>query len=227
MNKKLKSSLLYIFIVCLIVGVLTISKAFIICTVLSVGYSLLFLLIKLKKQSWKYILPIILITIIICLCFYDKILTIFGRFLSGENNSIASSITTGRTDIWKQYFEQIFSTPLKMLFGHGIFAIEVVPIGAHNMYIAVLYRFGIVGTLSLVGLLATYYLECKDIHISLYRCLPICMYLFYSLQEVSIDERFVFLVMSIMLLFKKNDDNILNKEDDDVKVSTDSILKSE
>jgi O-antigen ligase len=166
-------------------------------------------MIKHKIQSWKYIIPIVLIVLVICLCFYKTILITLGRFFNGEfNDSIASSITTGRTDIWKQYFKELSSSPWKMLFGCGIFATEIVAIGAHNTYIAILYRFGFLGVVAIGGLLFTYYFECKNLHFSLYNFLPMAFLFVYALQEVIIDERFLFLVLAIMLLFKKNNDSI-------------------
>ena len=213
-NKKDLIVYFIAFSICFAVGLMTVSKAFLLCTVLIIGYGCLFLMIKHRKQSWKYIIPIVLIVLIIGLCFLKTILITLGRFFSGEfNDTIASTITTGRTDIWKQYFKEIFSSPWKILFGHGIFATDIVAIGAHNTYVSVLYRFGFLGVIALGGLLLTYYFECKNLHFSLFKFLPMVFLFVYALQEVIIDERFLFLVLAIMLLFEKNNDSINNNTD--------------
>ena len=213
-NKKDLIVYFIAFSICFAVGLMTVSKAFLLCTVLIIGYGCLFLMIKHSKQSWKYIIPIVLIVLIIGLCFLKTILITLGRFFSGEfNDTIASTITTGRTDIWKQYFKEIFSSPWKILFGHGIFATDIVAIGAHNTYVSVLYRFGFLGVIALGGLLLTYYFECKNLHFSLFKFLPMVFLFVYALQEVIIDERFLFLVLAIMLLFEKNNDSINNNTD--------------
>lgn len=58
----------------------------------------------------------------------------------------ASSFSTGRTDLWKMYYNNLFGTTDGLFFGHG----AVLPKGmeaAHNTYLELLFKFGIIGTI--------------------------------------------------------------------------------
>ncbi len=55
-------------------------------------------------------------------------------------------IDPGRAGLWKRYLKDFKSSPRKMILGAGVSA-DVLGMGAHNVYIQVLWRFGIVGSL--------------------------------------------------------------------------------
>ena len=63
-----------------------------------------------------------------------------------------SNVSTGngRFDLWKKYLQGFDEgTILQILFGHGLTGISVVGNAAHNMFISVLYSFGLFGLICL------------------------------------------------------------------------------
>ena len=192
-----------------VLGILTISKAFLIIIAIIALYGFVFFVIKYKKESLKLILPAFIVVLILCLCFHKVLISIFERFFNTTSGSILNIITSGRTDIWKAYTNDIFSSPWKVLFGKGIFATEVIAIGPHNIYIEVLFRVGIVGYIGLGVICYLYIISCdKKIKFSMSKCLSLIIFLVHSIQEANFDERFLFLILAIMLLFNKNYDMI-------------------
>ena len=67
------------------------------------------------------------------------------------DQQILSELTTGRTEIWKQYLDKILESPKSILFGYGVGAESVGKFGAlencssHNTYLQCVYYVGIVG----------------------------------------------------------------------------------
>lgn len=64
------------------------------------------------------------------------------------------SITTGRADIWVNYFDYMFHNPGILLFGKGFAGRLVNDAASHNFYVEVLYYLGIFGTLMLIIVIA-------------------------------------------------------------------------
>ena len=96
-----------------------------------------------------------------------------------------------------------------MIFGRGIVADSVGEFTPHNLFISILYRFGIVGTLILVAFVVyiciqaklrkniNYYLPLlivlinvcfEDISSSLFTCLPILISAMFVLKNKSIEQ---------------------------------------
>lgn len=198
------------FGVCVTIGIFTLSKGFFVLLFLAILLFLVLSVIIHKKRSFIYVLPVVAIGITLGLIFKDEFVKVFERFtkyVSGEGEtfeSLFNSITTGRADIWHRFLEETSSTPLKALFGVGIFSADVVDIGPHNLYIAIIYRFGIFGTIALAVLAWSYiYSLDEKLGFSVFGLMPAILFLFLALQEACLDERLYFLVISVMLLFQK------------------------
>ena len=98
-------------------------------------------------------------------------------------------------NIWKQFLAETFSTPLKALFGVGIFTKDIVDIGPHNLYIAVLYRFGIFGIIAIGFLVWSYLREINyKLKCSFISIFPLLILLLLAMQEACIDERLFFYI---------------------------------
>ena len=54
-----------------------------------------------------------------------------------------SDLTTGRSDIYMLYLREIFSSPQRFFFGAGL--ASDMQMGAHNIFLEILYYFGIIG----------------------------------------------------------------------------------
>lgn len=213
------------FTVCLFVGFLTKSKAFLIAVSLVILYLVIYLILKYKKKSLRVVLPILGICALLSLCFYKTLWSIFERFFYYSGDTLLSMITSGRSDIWGDYVDYILESPLRILFGSGICASDVVSIGPHNLFIALMFRFGIVGIIAIVGLVGTYCMYCEELNFSWGRFLSMFIFIVYSLQEASIDERFIFLIFSIILLFKEYNDGHVMERTNNQKIPYSDIMK--
>jgi O-antigen ligase len=65
----------------------------------------------------------------------------------------ASSLTTGRSDLWKDYLEYILQNPLVVLCGKGVGAAILHGHAAHNTYIEMVYFLGLCGIAFLLATL--------------------------------------------------------------------------
>ena len=70
-----------------------------------------------------------------------------------DQASDVNSLTTGRSNLWLNYFNYLVSHPTAFLFGGGFGAPLVDSLASHNTYIDMLYYLGIVGTILLISVL--------------------------------------------------------------------------
>ncbi len=68
-------------------------------------------------------------------------------------------IDPGRAGLWKRYIRDYKSSPKKIIFGAGVSA-DVLGIAPHNTYINILWQFGVVGSVALIGV---FYLILRDL----------------------------------------------------------------
>lgn len=215
-NKKGKLVLnLLEIVLALVVGILTLSKAFIIVCVGFVGYVVILLIIKYKKKSFRIIIPIIICLGVLCLIFNEFVADLLSRFFAyNKGNSLINQITTGRSAIWQAYIDDIRSSLAKMLFGVGLFSADIYEIGPHNSYIFILHRFGFIGVI-LLGLLAYSYIKAMNtkFDIKFKKLLPLFTFLVLSLEEMIVSDRFfIFLAFAIMVLLKSENQEKVDKD---------------
>jgi len=74
--------------------------------------------------------------------------TVLSRFVGATN---MSALTTGRTDLWVNYLRELGDNPMMLLFGNGYTDVTVGGRAAHNTLIQLLYQFGVVGYIFLIG----------------------------------------------------------------------------
>ena len=70
------------------------------------------------------------------------------RFAQASN---MSELTTGRTDLWKNYIHEFLYNPITLLFGEGYTSINLNNKGSHNTLIQLVYQFGLIGIPFLVS----------------------------------------------------------------------------
>ncbi len=138
------------------VGFLTMSKIFLLMTVLIYcsWFGLSFIKSKRKKNYIWYTLIIIICVTALIFIFRDYIGKILDRFTSSSSSSKIDAITTNRTPIWKAYLKRWLETPITFLFGNGYTAIKI-PTNQyeHSIYLAFLFQFGIIGSAIIIGAL--------------------------------------------------------------------------
>ena len=62
-----------------------------------------------------------------------------------------SELTTGRTDLWRNYIHEFLYNPITLLFGEGYTSINLNNKGSHNTLIQLVYQFGLIGIPFLVS----------------------------------------------------------------------------
>ncbi len=123
-------------------------------------FTLLFIILYLKddfKHHIKFVAIFALIILVAMAAGYKVILEIVNRFVKGDGDFV-SNFLTERNYIWLDYLKAIVKNPFVFLFGHGLVAEEVFivaqnrPRASHNLYIFLLYRFGLIGCIALIYL---------------------------------------------------------------------------
>ena len=147
------NNLLYFLyaIVLSVLGVLTYSKMFfLIMIVVWVVGMINFMKVKQPTEKEKRKKNIILVISAICLVASGLYFLKSGNLdaiLSRFHGKDASSITTGRTDIWIEYLTSIFDSERTLLFGATSNSLLVGIHVTHNTFIQILWKIGLCGFL--------------------------------------------------------------------------------
>ena len=165
-------------------GLSTLSKCFLIICIIIFVYLILMIIIRYKTHALAFIIPIILMLAIIGVGFKSTVVATIQRFVTPYGDSIISSLTTGRSDLWTAYINEITSSIPKMLFGVGFFNARLVDRGPHNLLLHLAYRMGFVGII-LIGVLIYLYQKnsSKPFKLTIKNCLPLITFLLISLVE--------------------------------------------
>ena len=145
-SKKRTASLIFMSVVLLYCGLLSVSKSFLLitlCLLLFWGAKLLFAKGKVSlKFSVIFVAVIGGVFILSTTVFADSVNLILSRF---SNDNSISDFTTKRTDIWLNYFRHFSDNPSVFFFGNGYTSVLVNEKAAHNTLIQLIFQFGIVG----------------------------------------------------------------------------------
>lgn len=126
----------------LVFGGITFSKSF----YLSIAVLFIFMIVLGGRGNIKFVLGAILVGVLLYHFFSEYIDLVLGasfqRFIDSQGD--AESFTNGRYDYWLMYIHEICASPLDFMIGHGA---EELPhsIVAHNTYLEILYKFGLLG----------------------------------------------------------------------------------
>lgn len=193
-----------ILLIITLIGLLTFSKTFILLTMLSYMLAVIIGFAKSnnKKQYIKFLVIGVIGLAILTVVFRGYIIAIIKRFLddSSYSGGVLNVATTGRVDIWKSYIDKWTSSPLYMLFGCGITADNINERTTHNIYLSILYKFGIVGTILLVGCVI-WILKSKRVSRNIATYLPIILIMTNGLSEDITCSLYTSLPILISLLF--------------------------
>lgn len=128
--------------VLLVMGILTYSKMFFLVFVLLGGIYIIWQFWNRKVFRGVFFSSVAVIAaLFLLLSEASPIAVILERFTSAKD---LSDLTTGRTDIYAEYWRMITKTWGTFLFGFGM-ASQVSGQGAHNIYIEIAYYFGVTG----------------------------------------------------------------------------------
>ncbi len=136
-----------------LIGLFVVSKAFILLNIVLYIAWIIIGFIKAKKKLYHAIfvgIALIIVTIL-CLIYKDKVEFMLNRFYGKNDGNFWDHLTTGRMDIWKEYIANWLSSPRTILFGNGFTAPKISSgYYEHNVYIAFLNQYGILGSAILV-----------------------------------------------------------------------------
>ena len=141
-TERMRPIYVVLFAVLSVFGLMSVSKSFLIVLVIMVIILLLNSLRQGATTFLKFSAVLIIAAILILLFAQDAIDTYIFR-LNEDSGSDASSITTGRTDIWFEYIKTILKDLKTLFFGTGLGnQLDKAP---HNTYIEMFYYIGIIG----------------------------------------------------------------------------------
>lgn len=209
LNKKLSlPKFAVIYIICALITLSTLSKTGLGVLVL---FTLIFIALWLKqdfKKNLKYVMIFLSIVILLALIFYDVIYKTINRYLIAFNSdNFINKLLSGRDTIWKVYLDKCTANPFRMLFGYGLLTEELATFSSvktyapHNLYIFMLYRFGIVGIIAFIYIaivFAKHFFTGKPKFIAY---LPLVFMLVESLFDNTFKSyNFTYFVFAIMVL---------------------------
>ena len=149
-NNKYNYVLLFVL---LIIGLTTISKMYIITLVVSFVFYSMLNIRNISKNSITKIFGVIVFLIILFSIVYKYIWPVFeSRF---ENITDIDDLTTGRSEIWKDYSDYIFGNLKTLFIGEGIGIEYLEGHASHSLYILVIFRLGILGTILLIAFISS------------------------------------------------------------------------
>lgn len=145
-NKKEERLFSIILIIALIMcGITSLSKSFLICLTLIFAIWLLSLVVT--KPSMFLLALLLIVTSLFWVLSTGMFSDVIDQYLirfGGVTDS--SSLTTGRSDLWKEYIDFLWDNPLEAILGQGFTSVfNGVRKGSHNTIIQLIYQFGLIG----------------------------------------------------------------------------------
>lgn len=138
--RKYPTAWFYLFFITLsIMGLFTYSKSFILVYICVVGLEV-FLSLK-EKRTVQSFCEIVLLAILLAVAIFGKI-DLINKILSRFTNR---ELTTGRSDIWDNYWAVINSKEIYKWFGLGLDAPYVAEKASHSLYVEMIYYSGFIG----------------------------------------------------------------------------------
>ena len=180
---------------------MTFSKSFYI----SLAMFLLLTLLKAPKQIKKNLLYSVPILFILVIVFREHIENAIGIMETRFGNvDDVNGLTTGRDVIWELYLDEMIRYPDKAMLGFGFLDLER---AAHNTYIEIIFKFGIVGLLTNILYIGYCVVRTKgNIALNILNCFFVLLFLsllsmlnFYTFYQISI----CFFVIIVMIKDQK------------------------
>ena len=137
----------FFFVILAVFGLMSISKSFLLALIVLI---LCWLAVSLKQGLRKTIKLLAVCAagaVTVYYFAYDYINAYMYRLMQDRTGTL-DAITTGRSEIWIGYIEEILNNVKILFFGNGLKTIsEIVGMATHNTYIELLYSLGIFGAI--------------------------------------------------------------------------------
>lgn len=170
-SKTFKKIIGLMLIPMIYIGILTQSRTYVVLLIINLIWAVMFGTAKEKTRNGIFLFLVLLIIVVTFYLLFGKntqlyslFETIIDRFVNPRNDDISG----GRTDIWKLYIRTLFRSKKFIFLGSDEPLLDSAgEISAHNMYIEILFGWGLIGGLMVVYL---YYLMFKKIRQAFVKC---------------------------------------------------------
>lgn len=205
-NKLLTVVLVIALIIC---GATSVSKSYILCLVLVITA---WLFCQVQKGLGRFVKVLLGLSVIIAVALasgafsgiIDEYLVRFGA------SDDASSLTTGRSELWKEYLEFLINNPIDLIIGQGYHSVfKGVRKGSHNTFIQCIYQLGLIGTTFFVFWISTLISSAKlrKVKISYVLLLVLsCFSMWMGLDMMFFDDLFLTIILFIMGMIYAQDE---------------------
>ena len=175
-----------------LMGMSSVSKSYLISLVVLIVVWLIALL-RVSVTKTAKVIAVILLVVSVGLAtglfsgIIDQYLVRFGMV------DDSSSLTTGRTDLWKEYYEFLFNSPLDLFMGQGFTSVfNGVRKGSHSIIVQTVYQFGLIGAFCVILWLGTFIKKLRKVKFSLILLLMVsCFSMWLGLDILFFDDFFV------------------------------------
>lgn len=206
-------SVLSVFFI--VVGLSTESKAFLLCLIILCLIIFIMSIVKYKEKGVYFSLGFFFCGILLCFMFRAQISQIIERLSKYNYDNLMDAILTGRWSIWKTYLDTWDNSIFTILFGCGITTVSPILKGTHSVYIYLLYYYGILGCLCVVGLAISYLMSVnnKKLRIKSENLIPIGIFLIISFEETILTNCWsLILMLCTKLIFNTDTKTVKNKD---------------
>ena len=150
--------------------------------------------------------------------FMDEMIAIINRFTASNHTNILDKVFTGRFSIWQNYFNACTDSFSHIMFGYGCSAYDL-KYAAHNMFLELWYRFGLVGIGLFVALIVLYVLHINKSCTGKRKLscfLPLILFLLLGFEESMLPSLNLLLLL-IVVFAKPEEENLEEKEKSGMK----------
>ncbi len=213
----------------ILVGLLTMSKAFLIVAILAFVIYFIFEMRKNVKRGAIELLFVLVVAGCLFPLWKDKVVGLYNRFFEyyAGYGGILDSITTGRVQIWGQYFNEWMQSFVTIIFGAGVSGIMPVDIGPHNDFVFLIYHLGIIGCSLIIVLIISYLLPLtrkkSSAKFNWSSVIPVIIIALYSMDEnVLMKNEMVLLVLLASMIFmftKQKEKVVVENNNKKIKIS--------
>lgn len=202
MNKYISRKVFLFGMGCLVLfGALTYSKTFIIALAVFV---VIFVGMLFYKKYYLLGVGSIIFILAAAVALSNTLFSVTIYRITSTNNLY--SLTTGRSELIVEYFDEITKTASSLFFGSGLSA-EILQRGTHNLFLEIVYYFGLIGLFLMVAYFISFLHLIKfkfenstqnPNGVFRYAVLIIFLVLFCTLQGLTFSITYVMLYLSIL-----------------------------
>ena len=147
-----KKQMLYLicFGVLTVLGFMSVSQSYLLAWILLVFFWFLLSLRKGISGFVRFVFVGVLMLAVMAVFAFDYI-ELFAFRIMRNLHGTAEEITTGRTAVWKDYLEILFSNVQMLIWGVGDNVFDNIKKGTHNTYLEWIFYFGLIGTTVLLS----------------------------------------------------------------------------